>query len=430
MKTAKCRCRRRPYDPGQGPCHYDDGMLTKRAGRSGCGGMPETGVRPFLLGLCLFLFAGGASAQELQNIVVRPGDTLWSISNTYLKNPTKWNELLRYNKLPSSDPSIALPGMTLRVPINLIKEEYRAARLIGHTNEVRFRRTGSDDWKAVADKMELFKHDTLHTFVDAKADVRFYNGAVLNLYPNSFAILSPPNTQADVELMAGEMHGLRSKVITRSATITPTTKNTEFGAKIKDDLTTLVQVYAGRASVKAQGKTVEVPAGFASEVKLDMPPSQPIKLPPPPEFEQGGVTPSLVGAGNGPQIKMEGGLISLKTVRTAKAGTLTQQGNADLTANVPKVTIPDGKDIKAADLVKMISVASPVQGYHLQIALDQGFTKLVLDRHYDAFDTINLNKLLPPGGYWMRVSYVDLLGFEGKYNAPRQLMLGKIDSQQ
>lgn len=384
----------------------------------------------FLLGLCLSLFAGRASAQELQNIVVRPGDTLWSLSQTYLKDPTRWNELLKYNKLPSSDPSIALPGMALRVPTVLIKEQYRAAKLINYINEVLLRPNGSADWKAVEAKMELFKNDTLRTTVNARADVRFYTGEILNLYPNSIAVLRPPNKQADVELLSGEMRGMRSRVVTTSARIIPKTKNTEFGAKIKDDLTTLVQVYTGRASVESQGKTVEVPAGFASEVKLDMPPSQPIKLPPPPEFEQGG-TPTLAGAGNGPQIKLEGGLISFKMGRTEKTGTQTQQGdkNPDFIPGVPKVADPNYRAIKNEDLVKMISVASPVQAYHIQIAVDQSFTKIVLDRQYDALDTIDLNKQLPPGVYWMRVSYVDLLGFEGKFNAPRQITLGQAGTR-
>nr|MDA8130892.1 hypothetical protein [Elusimicrobiota bacterium] len=41
-----------------------------------------------------------------------------------------------------------------------------------------------------------------------------------------------------------------------------------------------------------------------------------------------------------------------------------------------------------------------------------------------AFDKIDLNGLLPPGNYFMRVALVDLLGFEGKFSAPRPLKIG------
>ncbi len=80
-------------------------------------------MRKFLLGLLLLTGPAlpAAAAEELQTIVVKPGDTLWSISNTYLKDPKRWNELLKYNRLPAADPSIALPGMPLKVPVNLLK---------------------------------------------------------------------------------------------------------------------------------------------------------------------------------------------------------------------------------------------------------------------------------------------------------------------
>ncbi|OGS61875.1 MAG: hypothetical protein A3J79_00690 [Elusimicrobia bacterium RIFOXYB2_FULL_62_6] len=83
------------------------------------------------------------------------------------------------------------------------------------------------------------------------------------------------------------------------------------------------------------------------------------------------------------------------------------------------------KNINAAEIAKMISVANPVQSYHLQVAQNQNFSAPVLDKTYDAFDSINLGELLPPGAYWMRVAYVDLLGFEGKFNAPRQIVVGR-----
>lgn len=371
------------------------------------------------------LLAAAVSAEELQTVVVRPGDTLWSISNTYLKDPTRWSEILKYNKLPASDPSIALPGMALKVPVRLIKEQYRAAKLVYFVNEVLFRRTGVSDWQGVGMKMDLFKNDTLRTRVDARADVRFYTGQVLNLYPNSIAVLRPPDKKGvDVELKAGEMRGLRSRVVTASARITPKTKDTEFGAKVKEDLTTMVQVYRGKADVEAQGKTVEVAAGFATEVKMDMAPEQPVKLPPLPELEQGRTT---LASANSPKLSTDGGVISLNIKKPSPAAEAAAggAGNGDLTKNMPQAGNANDKNIDANEIVKMISVATPVQSYHLQVSRDQTFTTLALDKNYDAFDNIDLKGLLPPGKYYMRVSLVDLLGFEGKFGTPRQISIGK-----
>ena len=381
-------------------------------------------MKKFLMSFLMFLQpASSRAAAELQTIVLKPGDTLWSISNIYLKDPRKWNEILKYNRLSSTDPSIALPGMSLRVPVTLVKEQYRAARLVYSLNEVLFRRAGGSDWKGVNMKMDLFKNDTLRTMVDARADVEFYTGEILNLYPNTFAVLRPPGKKnADVELKAGEVNAVRARVLTVSATITPKIRNTEYGVKLKDDLTTLVKVTRGKVNVEAQGRTVEVAAGFASEVKLDMPPSQPVKLPPLPQFEQGSVT--ALPASGGPQLKSEGGIVSLSNLKISvkAAGPAANLPRGELPKNIPAANMNDN-GIDAIEMTKMVSIANPIQGYHLQVSKDQGFTTTSLNKEYDSFDRIDLNKLLPPGDYFMRVALVDLLGFEGKFSAPRPLKI-------
>jgi len=378
-----------------------------------------------LLGFFLAFSAHGA--EDLQSVVVKPGDTLWSIASTYLKDPKKWNELLKYNRLPSSDPSIALPGMVIKVPVSLIKEQYRAAKLIYYVNSVLLRKSGAADWNKVATSMDLYKSDTLRTEADARADIKFYTGEILNLYPNSMAVLRPPEKKdTDVVLMSGELRAVRSRVVTASARIVPRTKDTEFGAKITENMTTLVQVYKGRVNVEAQGKSVEVPEGFASEVKMDMAPSAPIALPPVAEFEGGSQT--KLAKGGTPQVKMDGSKFSLNMGGVPKGRTGQGPGlthpNVDINAT-PEIGDANAKGIDAAEIAKMISVANPVQSYHLQVARDQNFANLTLNRNYDAFDEIDLTELMPPGSYWMRVSYVDLLGFEGKFSAPRQITVGR-----
>ncbi len=383
-------------------------------------------MRSLLSALLVFFISGPSlHAEELQIVIVKPGDTLWSISSTYLKDPQKWNEILKYNKLPSGDPSIALPGMSLKVPVRLIKEQFRAAKLVYFVNEVLFRRTGASDWQGVADRMDLFKSDTVRTRVDARADIKFYTGEVLNLYPNTFVILRPPDMKnTDVVLKAGEIRSVRSRVLTDSARITPRTKDTEFGVKIKEDLTTLVQVTKGRANVEAKGKSVEVLAGFAAEVKVDMPPSDPVKLPPLLQLE---ASQTVLTASSGPKLISAGGKISLNMRNMGKTpgAAAALPGGKGLTGNVPAPGNTNGKNIDTNEIVKMLSVRNPVQSYHLQISRSQAFTSLVLDKNYDAFETINLNGLIPPGDYYMRVALVDLLDFEGKFSAPRLITVGK-----
>ena len=373
--------------------------------------------------LCVSLFAY-AKPVEFQNVKVRAGDTLWSISKRYLKDPKKWPEILKHNKIPSSNPSIALPGMVLKVPVDLLKEKYRAAKLVYFVNNVLLRPRTKTSWKSVVKNMDLYTSDTLRTTVSAKADVKFYTGEVLNLYPNSMAILRPPNKKnIDVQLLAGEMRGLKTKVVTVSARIIPKTKDTLFGAKIKDDLTTLVQVYKGKAEVKSQGKTVLVPEGFASEVRLDMPPSAPVKLPPLPQFDESRV--KLAKTNSAPRVKMNGAKLSMNVVgRNKNTGKRKTGGRGSnlLSGRTPKIDLKQ-QELEGTNLDKLISIPNPVQGYRVQVANDKDFVKIKHDKEYDVFDDVDFSDLLPPGRYWIRISYIDLLGFEGKFNKPRIIII-------
>jgi len=319
-------------------------------------------MKSVLLGFLFFLHPGAArAAEEMQAVVVQPGDTLWSISSIYLKDPKRWNEILKYNRLPASDPSLALPGMALKIPVSLLKERYRAAKLINFLNDVLFRRAGASDWQGVSMSMDLFNNDTLRTSMDSRADVKFYTGEILTLSPNTIAVLRPPGRMhADVEILAGELRRVRARVVTRSAAVMPKTADTEFSARLRDDLTTAVAVTRGAVEVESQGKKVQVPEGFGVEVRMDMPPSAPVRLarlPP-------------LGAG------------------------------AALT----------GKAIVAGGTVK---------GFRLQVSGDRDFAAKVLDRTYGTLEKIKLDELLPPGDYFVRAAPIDLLGFEGKFGAGR-----------
>ena len=90
--------------------------------------------------LAFLVPAGIFAAEVLQEITVKEGDTIWGIASFYLKDPKRWPEILRHNNLPVTDPSVALPGMKLKVPVLLIKEHLRKAKLMSLLNDVRYRR--------------------------------------------------------------------------------------------------------------------------------------------------------------------------------------------------------------------------------------------------------------------------------------------------
>jgi hypothetical protein len=356
-----------------------------------------------LLAAALAQAAGAPSEIQFQNVLVRPGDTLWSISNKYLQDPSNWDQILKHNKLPSTDPTVALPGMTLRVPIKLIKRHLRAAHVIYVLNRVLYRRAETAEWKSCEEKSEVFQGDSVRTMESSRAKVRFLNADLLSLDPNSLAIIKPQNEDFDVRLDKGAVFVGKSKVVTATASITPKTKDTQYSAKVRDDLSTLVEVYRGVAAVKAQGQTVDVPEGMSTEVKPGQAPSVTQKISDLPEFE------ARAADHNG----------------GVGAGLAINIANREVALGATAADVNAAQDVESIRTeMEQLAVGMPVAGYRIQASRDRDFTTILYDKTLDAEERPNLKSALTPGVYWFRMAAIDLLGFEAAFGSPRLYGVG------
>lgn len=335
---------------------------------------------------------------SFQNVVVRPGDTLWSISHSYLKDPSKWDEILKYNRLPTADPTVALPGMTLKVPVRLIKTGLRAAHLVYAVNKVLVRRKDRPDWRDTKLAMELFRGDTLRTLDDSRARVKFLDKELVNLESNSMAVIKPEE-DSDIVLKSGAVFAGHARVVTASASITPRTKDTRYSARVEPDLTTKVEVYKGLAAVDAQGSSVEVPAGMETRVAPGLAPEVPRALTEVTDLEaRAAEFDSAVAVGGGAAPKPRADLAA----PTAEADASSLRGDIDA-----------------------LHVGLPIQGYHIQASRDREFRSVVFDRKYETDEKFVPSETnLPPGVYWWHVAIIDLLGTEGNYSEPRYFSIG------
>jgi len=339
----------------------------------------------------LFFIANLHSQTEtiLQEVDVKEGDTLWSIANYYLKDPKAWPEILKYNKLPSSDPNVILPGMKLKVPVMLIKEELRPAYLIYLLNEAEYRRKDALKWNKAKLNLELFNDDGFRTLFDSKAKIRFITGEIVSLEENSFIIVKPKKDSDEIKLFSGGVRASKTKVLTDSAIITPLiepkTQNPDFRTKVKPDKTTLVEVYEGIVDVTAQGKTVRVNSGFGTEIKFLQPPSLPQTLPPLPELD-----------------------IHTKETVSDK-----------LSLNLK---IPELNQEKQTNILSDLKI----EKYHLQISDNDNFKNIIIDKteFIKKGQDIDLKKYkLNDGKYYYRISLINELGFESKFSLPKMFIV-------
>ncbi|MDD5208439.1 MAG: hypothetical protein PHV36_03570 [Elusimicrobiales bacterium] len=270
----------------------------------------------------------------------------------------------------------------------LAADELQAAKLVRFTNDVLFRRTGATDWGKARPLMDLFERDTVYTMASSRAEVRFHTGETLVLAPNTLVVLRPPGKKgADAEMVAGELRSRRSRIVTRNATILPKTADAEFTARMKADFTTIVSVTRGVAEVEAQGRKVEVRKGYFTEVRPDMPPSLPAVL-------------------------------SAALKEGSSAAVL-------LPEKVPPLRDSDPPAFAEFDFlpVNALDSVDANSGYQLQVAKDRDFAAILLDRTYKTSEKPDLKKLLPPGDYFMRAAKIDLLGYKGKFSAPRLIKI-------
>jgi hypothetical protein len=359
----------------------------------------------FVLSLCFFLplackIASAQNEQKdeeviLQDVDVKDGDTLWGIANYYLKDPRAWDQILKYNKVLSNDPNVVLPGMKLRIPVKLIKESLRAANLIELLNDVRYKRKDALNWQNAELNMKFFNEDELRTMQESRATVKFLTGELIKVDQNSLIKLNPDKKQEEVRLFSGAVRASKARVLTErtevAPKIDPKSPNPDYKTKVKDDKTTLVQVYDGVVDVTAEGKTVTLTKGFGTVVKYLNPPSAPRLLPPEPEF---------------------------------KASDM----NTRSTLNLNMGALDKSEVSSDSDQAKSISMWQ-ITEYHLQISPDSEFGSVLIDNTSKFKNTIDIDKNkfnLKDGTYYYRVALVNELGFESKFSPAEKFVIDSV----
>ncbi len=350
------------------------------------------------LALTLNATASSVTSERMQDVIVKPGDTLWSISNKWLADPTKWDEILKHNHLPSSDPTVALPGMTLRVPVKLIKVSMRAAHLTYFVNMVTRRAKDTPAWKDVTLGMELFRGDTLRTHEDSRARVMLLDKELLGLEPNSMAVIKPAD-DSDLVLSRGSVYAGKAKVVAGTARVTPHSADTRYAATIEPNLTTKVEVFRGTATVSAQGGSVVVRAGMETLVPPGM-----LPLP--------------------PTLNTNMALLEIRDHEYASSLT-TGGGFAPDPRPAPPAREPEGDVESVRGDISVLRIGQPIKGYHVQASSDTDFRKIVFNRVYDEGDRfVTEDVSLPPGAYWWRVASIDLLGTEAAFHGAHYYTIG------
>lgn len=324
-------------------------------------------ILQWLFGLALLLTLPYGAQGGDWVYTVRPGDTIWQLSQQYLKDPNQWPEVQKYNKV--DDAHVMQPGRQLSIPVEWLKHQPKPARVIESHGDVALIRNGKST--TLTGQALINSGDTLRSGADGSATIEFADGSHLLLQTNSEVVMDSLGSfdatgmvDTSVRLKRGciENRVMPQKPDSRYRIITPAAvaavRGTQFRVGGENDGNLMRnEVLEGKIAVSGAGVTRMVPTGYGSVAETGKPPSEPLPLP---------LAPDLSG--------------------------LSRQGaEAGITFRWP-------------------AVANAVR-YRAQLAPDDRFTILLKET------LLENNELtwsgLPPADYAMRVRAINAAGIEG-----------------
>jgi len=259
--------------------------------------------RSAIVNASLLLVPASLPAQDLAEgleqgtHIVRPGDTLRSITRAYLGSESLWAENWKLNP-EVEDPDRLYPRQRLRVLL-APRIQRPTARLLTISGDVEGKPAPSD-WDRSLQGDLMLERDGVRARRDSSTLMRFSDGTELTVKDESTVFLRVAGRtlrgaeQRSVEIVEGQAdlaavtlaEDTKIEVVIGNTVATPTRGESgglETRARKSSAGGAQVMMYEGAGEVEAAGAKVSVPRGMGTAVPETGPPAPPEKLLPPPQ---------------------------------------------------------------------------------------------------------------------------------------------------
>jgi LysM repeat protein len=427
-------------------------------------------------GFILALGFAGLVAQDAGSVAITvvEGDTLNNICRAYLIDPANWAKIAALNRLPN--PDLIYPGQKISIPVEFIggfEDEGSVSVVVG---EAVRKEKNKADWTPLRLGDVVHSGDQLRTGEDGGLEVAFASGNSLQMMSGVRLTvlvtkkLDEMNIFQRILLEAGkiitrvkEVTGRSSRFEVKTPSAVAAARGTVFRVGLDEEETTRTETLKGEIGVEAQAVMELVREGEGTLVRKDEPPQKPRTLLPPPaplDPLTGDLIPPLsfrfskvegaVGYrvflsrdAEGREIVREASIRPEEAaefkgdIRDGKYFLIAQSIDADglegpgseprplrvgILGPLEPISPVEGA-ILAESAVDIVWPDAPRTGwYHLQIAEDADFLRLVVDRTDLAASSFRTPPL-KAGFYWLRASAVYGEGRESAFSAPRRFQL-------
>ncbi len=407
----------------------------------------------------------------------RPGDTLIGIGEQLLRRPADWPKVQRLNRV--DDPYRMPVGMSLRIPLRLLRLDPAPANVVAVTGEAR------GDGEPLAPGAAVPEGSEVTTGDDGYLTIELSDGSKLTLQPRSklrFDSLRRYRNSAvygmlmdlkegRVETEAAKLANEASRHEIRHPGGVVGVRGTRYRAAAADARSGSVEVTAGAVSASPldQRLKVTVSAGFGLIARADRPLTPPTKLLAPPDLSavpalQERVTIRLPIAPPPKAAAMRAQLATDEQFRSVLVDKVTNSTDVIKLAGPPdgdywlRARAIDAQGLEGLDAVKQIrlrarpeppfltapadsaklrsdapefgwSTAEGVAAYAFQIARDDGFERLVAEERSLAQTQYVSSAKLAPGEYYWRVASVRADGYRGPFSDIQRLQLRSPPAQ-
>ena len=434
----------------------------------------------FSLLISLLILSPTIANAEEWIYTTRPNDTLWDISQKYLKSVTYWERLQKHNSVNIAK-NLA-PGTRLRIPLKWLKIKAANATVVSITGQVKLTSTDSTEIKTLSSKHKISIGNKIITDDNASALIQFADGSTLLIQKNSqvhFDTLSSYGQtgmvdtrlrlqQGRIETSVTPMKSTRSRYEITTPAAVAAVRGTQFRIAYEDKQQIMAsEVVKGEVNVAAEGIEQAVKKGFGTITEKGKAPQPPIKLLIQPNLDKAPTELKyLPFTFNWPELdnakqyriqissaEQQQGIIYESTQNTEKfivneldngKYILRIRGvdvnglegfNAEhsfiVNTNFPVVTLTSPID-KFKTSSKTISfewqMETKVNSYQLQIATDTEFNNLIVDRT-STNNSLIIKDILQEGDYLWRITAIDKNGYKGKHSTVRSFSIKENNYQ-